>query len=467
MIRPSLDQARPWIHLPVETKSREFQSRALLACAAAERGFGAVVGVKHRVAGLAAELPRGVYVEKSIQLPALNGIRKRTNLGHLECCLDEEGVVYIDADDYTAGRLAHPTLDLMRRFFTWGSDQAEVLRHFHPAVGPKLRVTGNPRVDLWRPELREVFRPAADEITATHGRFVLVTTAFAMVNNERGPSYFRDVLASNGRMDTSSGRHAAEGYIRYSTKLFELMRDAVVEIARQQPERHVVVRPHPSESLAPWQDATGRLPNVAVVRDGALTPWLLAAELVVHNNSTSGLEAALIGRPTVAFVPMSDERYDQNLPNPVSVPVADAEALAAAADVAFAGEPLPGVVAARGIVERHIAALDGRLACDRLVDAMLELDAPRLPLQGSMWRTLRAALATAPGRVERQIARLRSSGSPATPAVSSSKFPGVSLAEVEGMVAQLHAVSGRFGQVMCIEHAPDVFAFVDPSVAPA
>jgi hypothetical protein len=149
------------------------------------------------------------------------------------------------------------------------------------------------------------------------------------------------------------------------------------------------------------------------------------------------------------------------------MPAPDVDALAAAVDLAFAGKALPGTVAARAIAERHIAALDGDLACDRLAAEMLELDAPRLPLPGSPWRAVRAAVTTAPGRARRGFERLRSPGAAAAPTATGTKFPGASSAEIEAMVAGLREVSGRFRDVVWAERAADVFAFVAPSVPPA
>lgn len=467
MIDPAFDRSRRWVHLPVEVKVRGFQSRILLGCAAAERGFGAVVGAKHRVAGHANELPRGIYVEKSLQRPALDGIRTRTSLGHVETCLDEEGVVYIDDEDYTAGRLSHATLERMDRFFAWGRDQADVVERFHPEISSRVRITGNPRVDLWRPDLREVFRRPAQEITERFGDFVLVTTAFAMVNNERGESYFLDVLGDNGRLATDEGRRRAEGYVEYSRMLFELLREVVLCLARARSELTVVVRPHPSERLAPWEELAAVAPNVSVVRDGALTPWLLAARTVVHNNSTSGLEAVLIGRPTVAYAPIADGRYDQNLPNRVSAIAPDVDALLAFVDDAFRDGTVDRQLDTEDVAGGHIAALTGRWACDRLVDAFLELDPPPLRLSGSSWRAMRGAVTTAPGRVVRRIERARSGRSDAGGIGGGLKFAGSSLAEVRRFLDALQRASGRFGNVVCCEWAPDVYAFVDPLADPA
>ena len=60
-----VDRPRRWVHLPVEVQAREFDSRLLLACVAAERGYGSVIGQKAKLAQLAAALPRGSTLRRA------------------------------------------------------------------------------------------------------------------------------------------------------------------------------------------------------------------------------------------------------------------------------------------------------------------------------------------------------------------------------------------------------------------
>ena len=45
-----------------------------------------------------------------------------------------------------------------------------------------IHVTGNPRSDMLRPELRSFYEPEAEEIRKTYGNFILVNTNFNHVN---------------------------------------------------------------------------------------------------------------------------------------------------------------------------------------------------------------------------------------------------------------------------------------------
>jgi hypothetical protein len=50
--------------------------------------------------------------------------------------------------------------------------------------------------------------------------------------------------------------------------------------------------------------------NVVVRRDGNVLSWIRPAELVVHSNCTTGIEAVLAGRPTVNFLPTARDRSE-------------------------------------------------------------------------------------------------------------------------------------------------------------
>ena len=390
-------------------------------------------------------------------------------MGHIECCLDEEGVVYVDAREYAASRLAPETLDLMELVFAWGDDQADVVSKFRPSVSDRVRVTGNPRVDLWRPEFRSIYEARAVELRERWGPFVLVASSFAMVNHARGDGMYLEVVAQNRMLDSAESASQVRGQISHWTKIFDALRPAIADVGRSLPGHRIVVRPHPSESSEAWQRIADTVPNVVVVKEGEITPWLLAADVVVHSNCTSGVEAVLLGRPTIAFAPYEDPRYDQNIPNAVSQRARTAAELVdlVAENIGVGG--LPASEYATDVIESHVAGLAGRFAADRIVDQLERLDLPELPFTATRWRKIRTALSLTPLRLGRVAQGLRRSRSSTVVTDSNSapntKFEGSSLAEVEDFVAMLREASSRFGDVRCFEVDRDVYAIVSEAAA--
>jgi surface carbohydrate biosynthesis protein len=455
----------PWAFLPVEVKARELHSRVLLGAALAERGFGVVVGRKGNLEAVADRLPRGVFVAKSCERYLRPGIEYRNRLGHVITCLDEEGFVYASAEDYASRRLDDGTLSQLRHFFAWGADQADVVREFHPRHARLLSITGNPRVDLWRPELRPLYAPAADALREEHGEFVLLASAFAHVINAKGDDFVLEAARGAGRFTTQEGERQFHAYLEHSRVLLAALTEAVPRLADALPPgTKIVVRPHPSEDLHHWLPLA-RHPRVEVVREGSVTPWLLASTALVHSNCTTGVEALLLGQPAIAYAPREDPRYDMNVPNEVSHVARTEDELRDLVLAVLGRGGLPPSAENRAALEHHVAALDGPFAFDRIADVLAQAPPRPAPLGDGALRRIGGLARTAPYRVAR---RLRSGA--AVPSVgpgAASKFPGGQTTEthIKEIVTSAADVLGRFRGIECVEYDTDLFALVPPGVA--
>ena len=288
-----------WLLLPVEVKARGLEGRLLLGAHAAAQGWKVVVGRKSQLNSSVDDLPRGLYFDKSIQSLALDQIRYIKALGNTYAAIDEEGLVHEGgATAYVKRRFTHETLAETRPFCCWGDAQAEVVRAVEPGLADRVVVTGNPRVDLWRPEMHGLHRRAVDEVRADVGRFVFVPSNFANVIGADGPERTARFGEITGHYADPVERARFARYLDLRAGILDRLGDALVTLARSLPDGHsVVVRPHPSEDHAHWEKLAADEPRVLVRYEGPLTPWLLAADCVVHSNCTSGVEAAVAGRP--------------------------------------------------------------------------------------------------------------------------------------------------------------------------
>jgi hypothetical protein len=82
----------------------------------------------------------------------------------------------------------------------------------------------------------------------------------------------------------------------------------IKEIALRHPDHTVVFRPHPSESLDFYRLAFKYFKNVAVTNEGSVLNWIRSADLVIHSNCTTGIEAVLAGRPVLNLLPAASGR---------------------------------------------------------------------------------------------------------------------------------------------------------------
>ena len=449
-----------WLLLPVEVKARGLEGRLLLGAHAAARGWKVVVGKKSQVNSRVHHLPRGLYFDKSIQSLALGQIRYIRALGNTYAAIDEEGLVHEGgAEAYVRRRFSTETLAETRAFCCWGDAQAEVVRAAEPGLTDRVVVTGNPRVDLWRPEMHGLHRSRIDEIRADVGRFVLVPSNFANVIGADGPERTQRFGEVTGHYADPAERARFARYLDLRAGVLDRLGPALVALARSLPDGHsVVVRPHPSEDHAHWEKLSIEEPRLVVRFEGPLTPWLLAADCVVHSNCTSGVEAAVAGVPAIAYAPLDESEFPM-LPNQVSQVVSSDDALIEAVEGAVAGRPVMPE-SARATIDHNIAAVRGPLAAERLLDLFDTLPVRDDRGDGRQGRRSTDQLRTLFGRVRRWVDRRRGSGGELPSASStlvSQKFPATPLAEVAWFVRRLGEVDPRLAGVRATELAPSLF----------
>ena len=226
------------------------------------------------------------------------------------------------------------------------------------------------------------------------------------------------------------------------------------------PGTQIVVRPHPSESLERWQGLASRHPCLHTSHRGNVLPWLVAARAVVHNGSSVGVEAAALGRPVVSYMPVVDERYDVALPNELSVPASSLPELVELVRGCVEGEAPGPAPRPLDVLKPHVAALEGRLASERIVDVLEEAGY----LAGPVRR--RNPLFAVKGRINsigRRWLKERDAlvdGHPRSSAHHRHRFPPVSASELQMRVSRLGQALGppdRFERVFVTEFAEDLF----------
>ncbi len=440
--------------LPVETLNREFDGKLLLALLAAERGWRVTIGKRSTVHDNLHRFPRSIYFSKGLRSGNRSVFRLLTDLGHSIVALDEEGLVNA-TDEMILMKIDPEVLRRLRAAFAWGENDARIYRIAAEPVGTPVIVTGNPRVDMLRPDLADYFAPEAAEIRRRFGRFVLFNTNFAMVNHFI-ESQTRFKVANWVPQEKAAAMKS--GFVAHKARLFEAFRELIPRLAAAVHPHALVIRPHPSENHRTWADAAAGSENVHVVHEGTVVPWLHAADVLLHNGCTSAVEAAVVGTPALSYRPARDADFDNELPNGVSLEFDTADELISAARNLLDGnrETRHRLDPERqAFLERHIASLEGPLASARLVDELERcfdgLGAP--PRAG---RRLTGMARPAARRVWRGI-RKRSPTAKGNPAYLSHKFPGIGLDEVNARIGRLGAALGRFDGFTAEEILPNLF----------
>jgi len=434
------------IIIPVESQVRELDAKILLACAAAERGFPVIIGSRAFIHFKVDSLPRGVYLAKSMRTLSVRMFTILRDLGHEIVGWDEEGLVRWPDQEYYRWRLSPVTLQKLSHLLAWGADDARVLRQYPGYPGTPVHLTGNPRIDLLRPELRSFYQQKAEALKKQYGEFILINTNFSKVNHffNRLSELTKPALA----LEAGGEETFDAGKGRLKQVLFEHFQKMLPVLCQAMPEHTIVVRPHPAENHRPWLEIAEHYPKLKIINEDSVTPWLMAAKVLIANGCTTMIEAAVLGTPTVAYQPVTGGQYDDDLPNEVSHRAYSLEELCLLVKEIVSGEN--GSVdeaERRRILEPHIAALDGRLSCDRMVDVLVDAGylkdpPPAVPIG----RYLRGRLHNRVRTISKKI-NMRRPGHRNNFAYHQHRFPGITVPELEEKIDHLGRLLGRFQNI--------------------
>lgn len=449
--------------LPVEIQVRELDAKLLLGCIAAQRGFPVVIGKLKTILGRIASLPRSVFISKGMGAQSVEKFKFIRGLGHEIAGWDEEALVHYPPETHFGKRVAPDAAQYISHLFAWGPESADLWRSNPQFRQSPIHVTGNPRLDLLRREIRPYFEPEAEALRDAHGDFVLVNTNFPLVNSNRG--IFLDDGAEGDARTPGIGargmtREFAEGLHRHKQANFIRFQRMIPELARAFPEIAVVVRPHPSEKPEVYDAIAGRLANVVVENAGNVIPWSLAARATIHNGCTTGVEANLLEVPTLTYGPSREDDFDLGrafrLPNLISHQCPDFESLQQRLRRILAGELGCADGAERDqLLAEFVAPMDGPLACDRILDVIeeftrerAELPKPSLPRLFDAWRRIAGMRLE---KVRSKISFDRSAAKRAATATARrAVYPEVSAEEMQRRLRRFQTVLG-FSEPLDIE----------------
>jgi hypothetical protein len=170
-----------------------------------------------------------------------------------------------------------------------------------------LTVTGSPRFDLCGPEYGWLVNAQDQGEIAQCRPYFLGCTRFVNAAHAEGQEVpFLRRMYSTGWPESFDARAIADVVFSQWQQAVHDFADLVVlikETALAYPDYKIVLRPHPSENLTFYRQAFSRIENIMVRRDKSVLNWIRSANLVIHSNCTTGIEAVLAGRPVLNLLP--------------------------------------------------------------------------------------------------------------------------------------------------------------------
>lgn len=219
--------------------------------------------------------------------------------------LDEEGAVdYTDQSTLT-GRYSRQLFENSSLILFWGERQRELVSESW-SNNVTTAVTGHPRFDLLKEQHQYLYEDDVNDIRRRFRDFILINTNMGFGNNIRGDAFVRENYGPRFKQIDriiEFDKRKLQSYI-------ELVRTMAAETSKD-----IILRPHPEESRAVYEEAFDDLANVNVIFEGSVVPWLIAAEIMIHPDCTTALESYFMGRIPFSYLPDSfPEDLVTNLP---------------------------------------------------------------------------------------------------------------------------------------------------------
>jgi len=439
--------------IPVENQVREFDPKLLLACIAARRGFSALIGSRWEIDNRISSFPRSVYLSKSMTKRGGKLFQIMRKVGHEIVAWDEEALVHLPAETFFSRRISPTGIKHVSHLFAWGQDNADLWRQYpHLSSRTPIHITGNPRGDMLRPEMRNFYVKEIKAIRKAHGNFILINTnvnhvnAFYSHQNLFMPVKNPGEEPRFGKAAKGMSREFAEGLRAHKQALFDEFKKLIPALAGAFPDWTIIVRPHPTENQEAYHKIAATCKHVQVTNDGNVVPWLLAAKVLVHNGCTTGVEAYVMRVPAITYRPTVNEYYDNGfyrLPNLLSYPCFTFKELRLTIEKIIAGK----LGAADGDerqsnIDRYLSAQNGPLACERIVDVLETMMADRSELPKPIFYDRMGGWSVANGRrlVKWLLSYLPNSHN--RPEFQRHKFPGISPGALNDKIKQIQQIIG-------------------------
>ena len=274
-------------YLQCELTARDLDSRLLIAAYLLQAGKPVVVGQVWGILSNVADGPPGVNLFATANGFQAKGMLKCRNAGHPVVVTDEEALALHD-DKSIHVNVSPDAMRLASQFLFQNSTHEAVVRQKYPDISGA--VTGSARIEMLR-QHRDVYRTEAEQCRE-NGPYVLINTNFALANSVwKDTETAINVAASAVPQDYADVQERVRLTERDEVRNLEAVRTLIGLLQGRVENHRLVLRPHPAENADLWRSVAG----IDVVEGSNPLPWILGADLMVHTNSTTGFEAALIG----------------------------------------------------------------------------------------------------------------------------------------------------------------------------
>lgn len=305
------------VFIPVEVKNKEWKAKTLLAHFFLKKGYHVVIGVLWYMDDYACKSISSncVYIGKDFYKYQLERYKQIKNQNHFITAWDEEGLIYDTDENYIALQVNKDTLNILNYIITWGQRQKETLLKYYNTN--KIDALGNPRIDLLNKKIINNFYSFENNyILKKYGKdYILINSNFNIMTRKDYDNRHA-VFSANGKSDISE--KFLDYYNSFLPELFPKFISMIKIVAKNNPDKKIILRPHPAEEENPWKEILKGIENIYIDKSFSVYPWINNAKVIIHSGCTTGIEATLLGKNVISYQPKLSLNYPDSFPDKIS-----------------------------------------------------------------------------------------------------------------------------------------------------
>ena len=307
--------------LPIEVKKRELDGKLLLALHLISEEYPVIIGDRGGIARELCYLKKCIYLGKSLSVDYIKTFQDiHKNNGKVLVLFEEGAMVAWPDFKYDEIESFYPkeVLHLVDYLFTYSTDYNNLLiETFQELNNDNLYVTGNMRFDLHRPKYRRFYEDKIEKLSSKYGKYILIDTNFSFGNHFISEEYLRAEIERNKDF-TKPIKDVILNLITVKKDTIQKYISLAIEIAKEFKKYTIIVRPHPGEKSDIYLKQLAGISNIVVTNEGTATAWIWGAEILIHHDCTTAVEAYISGKPAISYTPNDDKGARSWLPVYVS-----------------------------------------------------------------------------------------------------------------------------------------------------
>ena len=282
------------ILIPIETCSRELMYKTYLSSLLAIEGFECYFGTKRNISILVNKFKNYIYLDKGYHKGISDKLYKKIHSRNgIIVNLDEEGAIDFPDGSTLKSRYSKELFNASEKILLWGSYQHDLLKDLNLPLY-KTKVTGHPRFELLKEKYHTLYQEEVNAIKNEYGSFILINSNFGFGNNIKGDDFVIENYGSRIKRIKEIVTFDKVKKATYIHLVKQLAKDKNIK---------VIYRPHPEENQEVYKQDFKEFENVDVVFNGSVVPWIIASEVMIHPDCTTGIEAIMVGKKSISVLP--------------------------------------------------------------------------------------------------------------------------------------------------------------------